>query len=235
MDPVHAPARRPTPASWWTREDTPRFALLLATMFAELLLAPLLTESPAGFVIARLLTSLVLLAALVAVGARRVPIGLFLAAFTAHWLAFHLETPWALTVASVLQIAFLGCVIGFIISHVLRDRKVSLDTIAGAACGYMLLGLLWGEVYTLALRSQPGSMEIPASFLQGGLHEVRLPLLYFSFITLTTVGYGEIHPNGPGMGGLAVSEAVLGQLYLAIAISRLVGLHIANRPRDDAG
>jgi hypothetical protein len=54
-------------------------------------------------------------------------------------------------------------------------------------------------------------------------------LIYFSFITLTTVGYGYITPLWPGAGGLAAAEAIVGQLYLAITIARLVGLHAAQR------
>jgi len=52
---------------------------------------------------------------------------------------------------------------------------------------------------------------------------------YFSFITLTTVGYGDITPVWPGAGGLAAAEVVVGQLYLAITIARLVGLHTSQR------
>jgi len=54
-------------------------------------------------------------------------------------------------------------------------------------------------------------------------------LMYFSFATLTTVGYGDIHPNNPATGSLCAAEALIGQLYLAIMIARLVGLYAAQR------
>ena len=75
----------------------------------------------------------------------------------------------------------------------------------------------------------PGSFDIPPSWRAGPAGMVAA-LIYFSFITLTTVGYGDIHPSWPGAGGLVAAEAVVGQLYLAITIARLVGLHISRRP-----
>jgi hypothetical protein len=93
----------------------------------------------------------------------------------------------------------------------------------------MLLGLIWGDLFIMVEQWLPGSYEVPSSFLLGPAGDNRAALIYFSFITLTTVGYGFIHPNNAGAGGLAASEAIIGQLYLAVTISRLVGLHIANR------
>ena len=214
---------------WQLTKQTPRFALLLAAMFLQILLAPIIVASPVGMAGARIVTGLVLVAALLATGARRIPIALFVVVITFHMLASLRPEPWLEIAATVLRIAFLAYVCGRVILRVLSERNVSYDTLAGAACGYMLLGLIWGEFYILTELALPGSFEIPASFRIGPDADPRASLLYFSFITLTTVGYGDMHPNNPGAGGLAVSEALVGQLYLAMTVASLVGMHIANR------
>ena len=216
---------------WQMTEKTPRFAFLLAAMFLEILLAPAIVASPIGLACARIVTALVLLAALLAIGARRVSILLLVAAIAAHLLALLRDEPSLLIAATVLRLVFLAYVCGVVIVRVLRERNVSYDTLAGAACGYMLLGLVWGDLYLLTELGLPGSFEIPAGFQIGPPGYPRASLLYFSFVTLTTLGYGYVHPNNPGAGGLAVSEALVGQFYLAVMVARLVGLHIADREK----
>jgi ion channel len=71
--------------------------------------------------------------------------------------------------------------------------------------------------------------QFPAVWRMGTAGDPTPALVYFSFVTLTTVGYGDITPQWPGAGGLAAAKAVVGQLYLAITIARLVGLHTSQR------
>jgi voltage-gated potassium channel len=115
-----------------------------------------------------------------------------------------------------------------LISHVLRQREVTFDTIAAAACAYVVFGAIWGDVYFLLALGVPDSFAIPATLLSGA-GALRVALAYFSFETLTTIAYGDIHPTTAGAGGLAISEAIVGQLYLAIMITRLVALQLAGR------
>ena len=216
---------------WRPTEQTPRFAFLLAAMFSEILLAPIIVASPFGLVGARVVTALMLVAALAAIGTRRLSIALFTLAAVTHVLALLRPQPTAVLVATVLQIVFLAYVCGQVIARVLRERNVTYDTLAGAACGYLLLGLVWGELFVLNQLLQPGAFEIPAGFAVGQPGDSRAALIYFSFVTLTTLGYGYVHPNNPGAGGLAVSEAIVGQFYMAVMVARLVGLNLADRGR----
>jgi hypothetical protein len=204
-----------------------RFGFLLAAMCAELILAPLIAAAPGGIPIARALTLLVLLAGLVAVRARRVAVGLFVVAAVTHLVAAWSGSARGTEIAAVMKLVFLSYVCWRIIRHVLADREVTVDTIAGTACAYMLLGLIWGVLFFLVERWRPGSFEIPSGFLAG--FDLEAALTYFSFATLTTLGYGTIHPADPAAGGLSVAEAIVGQLYLAVMIARMVGLHTARR------
>lgn len=210
-------------------EGFPRFLWLLGAMLLELLLAPVLAATPMGFALARVTTGVVLTAALFVVGFRRTPAILFVLAFSTHCMRTVFQDPVFDAISLALRLGFFVYVLGLILLRVLRDQNVTYDTIAGASCGYVLLGLVWADLFILLQTFRPDSYDVPSSMLVDG--DPRAALVYFSFVTLTTVGYGFVHPNDPGSGGLAVSEAIFGQLYLAIMVSRLVGLHIADRSR----
>ncbi len=208
----------------------PGFSILLAAMFLELMLAPLFGMPAGGLRAARVFTAIVLLAALSVVGVGRAALVLFIPALVAQLLASYSGAPGVVLVAAVLRFLFLGYVLALVVRYVLSDRIVTLDTIAGTACAYVLLGFVWGNLFQLVEHLHPGSFEIPSSWL-GPDRDPGATLIFFSFVTLTTVGYGIIHPTGPGPGALCVAEALVGQLYLAIMIARMVGLHLAQRAK----
>ena len=120
--------------------------------------------------------------------------------------------------------SYLAFVVVALLSGILRVERVTGDAIAGGACVYLLIGLLWGAVFTVLELVQPGS------YLQNGapiVHQVHRPygeLLYFGYITLTTVGYGDIVAATPIARMLAVLAALSGQLYLAVFVAGLVGM-----------
>ena len=101
----------------------------------------------------------------------------------------------------------------------------------------MLIGYTWTFVYALLDATQPGAFRPPDQTSPTGLNERILELRYLSFMTLTTVGYGDVVPRSPTARTLCMLEAVMGQIYLTVLVARLVGLHIvdAHTPssRDD--
>ena len=201
-----------------------RFSILLVCMLVGLMLAPLFGESDTGFTIARIVGVLILLAALSVVGVHRLAIVLFVPTLVVQLVAHRSNIPIVVVTSVILRGLFFAYVTGAIVWHVLRKPHITVDTIAGAACAYVLLGLIWANVYVLVERARPGSFDIPGSFLVG--RDPTAALTYFSFVTLTTVGYGDIHPNDAGAGGVCAAEAIVGQLYLAIMIARLVGIQV---------
>lgn len=137
-----------------------------------------------------------------------------------------------------------GVLIGYIISlimrHLFRTKEVTFDTIAASLCAYLLLGVLWAMLYTLQDVLQPGSFsyanldEAEGGMRFGGNRSIYA--IYYSFVTLTTLGYGEITPANSSARMLAVVQAIVGQIYLTVLVARLVGLHIAQAmERDRAG
>ena len=134
----------------------------------------------------------------------------------------------------VLQILFLANVIRVVMKSVFKAKNVSTDTLCGAISVYLLVGILSGLLFVLIEALYPGSYRLaeapanaPASdyfLLDPGL------LLYFSFVTLTTVGYGDILPDSEVARSAAVLVAVVGQILLVVQISRLVSIHVTQIP-----
>lgn len=207
----------------------PRYAVLLTALFAELILAPALAATETGLVATRIATVAVLLAAVFAAEAGRVGLALFALAIAMQVVVNLTSIPYTRVVELSLRVAFVGYVTGVLLLTMLQREAVSLDTIAGAACTYMLIGAVWSAAFLLLEEIHPGSFEIPPEW-RSHAGDAGPGLVYFSYSTLTTVGYGDIRPLWPAAGGLAIAEAVVGQLYLAITVARLVGLHVS-RPR----
>ena len=111
--------------------------------------------------------------------------------------------------------------------NIIRGTRVNIETLYGAVTVYLLIGITYTSIYILIESVYPGSFNMISK--QGLVYPSRLhDLLYYSFVTLTTLGYGDITPIRAPARILSVSEAVIGQLYLTILVARLVGLHISS-------
>ena len=112
-----------------------------------------------------------------------------------------------------------------VLFHTLRDGPITFYRIQGGIAAYLLLGVAWAHAYALVALLRPGAFTGALSAGDG-----PRAFLYFSFVTLTTVGYGDVLPVHPAARSLAMLEAVVGPLYLAILLARLVSLAVARSP-----
>lgn len=139
-----------------------------------------------------------------------------------------------LALSAVLVFFLLSCTIT--VYDVLFGGAIDINRLVGAACIYLLSGSLWGIVFFLLNVVAPGSF---AGVEAQGWSEQLNVFIYHSFVTLTTLGYGDVVPLQPVARTLCYLEAVLGQMYLTVLVAALVGLHIAShRPvmvRGEAG
>ena len=223
------------------RTELGPFAVLLATLVATLLLEPFIDEqSLFGLARFRLFTSALLLAGIYAVSRRRrgvfaLGLAIALPALTVEaWLSLRPDR--RLVIANFgLTIAFLIFLSSALLYAILEQERVTLDTIFGGICVYLLLGVAWSLAYSILEYLHPGSFLADGLPLPG----VRRPgefrqeeLIYFSFVTLTTVGYGDVLARTHPARALAAAEAVTGSLYIAVFIARLVGLHMVHQRRE---
>ena len=134
-------------------------------------------------------------------------------------------------IASAVVGLFAGLVVWLAYSAVMRAHRPVGDQIVGAICVYLLIGLAWASVYETLDGVIPGSFRFPAD--TGWAVSSSLRYRYFSFVTLATLGYGDVTPVTVLAGTLASLEAVAGQLYIGITVARLVALSLAERSRSE--
>jgi hypothetical protein len=223
---------------WYTRR---RYTFLLLAILLLLILHPLVR----GFVVARwlydLLMALVFAAALLAIFQRKahrlVAVLLGGPTLIANGVGYVLPGLPQLPLVVVLHLLsalFLAFAAATILVTIHEAKAVTTDSLAGAFSGYILAGLFFTHVYCILEALTPGSFHVPTE-LEAGLHHAgyrREILNYFSLITLTTVGYGDVVPASPTARELACVEAVVGQFYIAVVMAELIGLRVS-QPRGD--
>lgn len=140
--------------------------------------------------------------------------------------AINLPSPY-LQFGSILSlIAFLLVAITYAMKQVAISNEISVNRIVGAICVYLLLGVIWAMTYTVVELASPESFAGFAPTREQGWDS---EWLYFSFVTMTTLGYGDILPVSATARGLAYLQAVVGQFYIAILVAGLVSAYISGR------
>jgi hypothetical protein len=148
-------------------------------------------------------------------------------------LTLHLTHSLILpSVVFAFVVAFLALLTISVVFVVLSAEVMNTDTLVGGVCAYFLLGVTWGCAYALVEHVSPGSFAVSAGLAAADkwgppTHPVTPLLQYFSFVTLTTLGYGDMSPLNQMARLLSMLEALTGQLYVAVLVGRLVGLQIA--------
>ena len=213
---------------------------LLAALLLLLVVYPVL-ESVGGQVLLDVLLTIVFLTSFAVVfegRGRLLVVLLGVPTLIGQWTGYALpDTPRAGVGIGfhLVSASFLFACIALILKAIHREPKVSLDDVCGALCGYLLVGVAFSHLYCLTEALAPGSFRgVPASAPPDGAR-LRLALIYFSLVTLTTLGYGDVVPAGDGARGLAVVEAVLGQFYLAVLLAELIGKRVSQALSEPPG
>jgi hypothetical protein len=217
--------------NWFRRYP---IAICLVALVATFMLAPFDEYFPNGDVIESLMLSLVLLCALLALGGRRKTllsgVVLIMPALLGMWT--HRLSPDTLPPQFYLLCAlfFVGFVVFQLLRFILRAPWINSEVLCAGMTTYLMLGLLWAIAYLVVARSIPDAF----AFTVGVTAPHRLKgftVCYFSFITLCTLGYGDIVPVAGVARMLAMMEAMTGTLYVAVLVARLVSLYSTNTPQ----
>ena len=120
-------------------------------------------------------------------------------------------------------IAFIAFLVVVILSFIFSEHEVTINVIYASIVVYLLVAIMWAFIYSVLESINPGSFATGEGQIEVG----RRLYIYYSFVTITTLGYGDMTPITDLANTFSFLEAVTGQLYIAILIARLVGTHIA--------
>lgn len=210
-----------------------QFTILLIAILCFLLIPPFFINYEPTGVLASIFLSILLMSVLYVFPRRRefgIACVLAVPTLASRWLvfAFHFNVIFLATV-SLCWLCFLILTDLVVLRQVLTATHVTNDTISGAICGYLLLGLVFAFMYALVGLAYPGSFVMEGKAIISDKsrifyqHELS-GLIYFSYVTLATLGYGDIAPKSAPARMLAALEAIAGQFYVAILIARLVSI-----------
>jgi hypothetical protein len=146
------------------------------------------------------------------------------------WLSRFYPSPFRQRLSSILAIITLLLYVRIVLLVMFRQGHVSWSRIQGGVCAYLLLGMAWASAYGLVEQLHPGSFHFVTEPTDPD--QLGSKLIYFSFATLTTVGFGDVLPVMPYARSLAIAEAIVGQPFPAILIGALVAM--AMQARDKA-
>ncbi len=204
-----------------------KFLFLLTSILSLLILVPIFQ----GFIGIRVLMNIFLTAILIsgiyAVSKKKtIPIIATLLALpmlASIWSIYFVKTHLLLLIGDCFGIIFVAFIVIIILSYIFKEREVTSNVIYGSIVVYLLIAIMWAFVYSVLETIHPGSFATGEGQIEAG----RRLYIYYSFVTITTLGYGDITPTTDLANSFSFLEAVTGQLYIAILIARLVGIHIA--------
>ncbi len=214
----------------------PHYGMLLTVLGLLIVFAPIATRTGSAYGVEALF-DLVLVAGAYSAASRGRRQSLFivltLLTLALRWSAL-LFGGFGLELASAMAtVVWIALAIAIVVTELFHQREVTTNMILGAIVAYFLAAVAFAYLFEILELLQPGSFAgIPQDASREQLGDA---LIYFSLVSLTTVGYGDVVPVSGLARPLAVLESACGTLYLAVMIARLVGLHIAsgiNRERD---
>lgn len=202
-----------------------RFSYLFFTIILLFLLRPFIEGATAVTLITNIFLWLIIISCVWAVHGKKrhqwFAIAMSVAAILADILDFFLKNAVTSWVSKITIVFFLGYAVVSILFYLISQEEVTADMMMAGASEYILIGILWACFYILIEAAYPGSFNLNFT----GVKMDRSEFLYFSFVTLTTTGYGDVLPVSVQARSLAMLEMITGQLFIAMTVARLVSLY----------
>jgi hypothetical protein len=209
-----------------------RFAVLFVLLLCVILIPPYFENAPWIGSFWRWLFTLVLLWTLYTVaGSRRVLVLaalLLVPTMASTWLADPGQKIYLAYIDNLTNILYFALICAFLGQYILTTRRVTLEVIFAAMCLYMMLAILWAAIFTNLELYYKDAFTFNGKFAaEAGIDQDSIfgQMIYFSFITLSTLGYGDVLPVHKVSQSWAGVEAMIGQFFIAIVIARLVSVY----------
>ena len=210
------------------------FRNLLFFLLLYIVDSPFLTPYPAVAILAHVSLSVALLVAVFTVQKyqkqRSITIFLLPVLLALYWLGLYDVIHFSRLASYLLFVVYFGLLMYSYAMELVHVKKITIKVLYGALCLYLIIGLFWGTLYTLLYELSPGSYSgvLLDNVQNNPLHVFH----YFSMVTLTTLGYGDITPQTLGAGALCQMEAIVGQFFTAVIVGWLVGNIITERQSE---
>ena len=207
-----------------------RIVILLIAILSMVIGDPFIDGFFLSSIIADILLSLVFVAGIYAISQKKknIYIALILAApmIFSIWGAYLIESLELLVIGQMCGIVYTVFIISLMIKFILEQKEVTKEVIYAAVVIYMLMAIMWSFMYFILEYVYPNSFSFPKTDFTD-----IYKYLYFSFVTITTLGFGDVAPLNQKAGSLVILEAVTGQIYLVVVVAWLVGMHVSRKSR----
>jgi hypothetical protein len=147
---------------------------------------------------------------------------------SAEWAQYFIPSKNMVTIGYVFGVCFFAFVAIRIFKYIFSAQEVTREIISAAILVYLLMALMWGFIYTALEMTYPGSFVSSQGEIQTPL---RSHFIYYSFVTITTLGYGDVTPVVVQAKSLAIVEAITGQMYLVVVVAWLVGMFVSKKSK----
>jgi len=209
----------------------PSFGTLLVFLLLYLVGSPFLEPYPSLAVLAHASLSVALLFSVYTVRKeqrhRSFAMVLLLLLLVFYWLGIYGILSFSRLGSELFFTLYFGFLVYSYVKQVINAQRVTANLLYATLCLYLIIGLFWGSLYILLEELHPGSFG-GVLLEEGQSHSVYV-YNYFSMVTLTTLGYGDITPQSAGAAALCQMEAIIGQFFTAVLVAWLVGMYISDK------
>jgi hypothetical protein len=208
-----------------------RFLIILVLSLLTIVLAPFLDDFFQTRILMDILLTAIFLAIIFAIRSKRshliIASILALPLIISTWSNYLYESTHLGLATRVFGALFFGYAVGIILQIIARSSEITKETLYAAVVAYLLIALMWAFLYMVLELVIPGSFSFP----DGSQRLETMRFEYFSFVTITTLGYGDVVPLTNKASALALLEALIGQIYLVVLVAWLVGMHVSRKTR----
>ena len=219
-----------TPAHISAFFATHRMVILLVTILILIIGKPLLAGIFNYRFIPDVMLTIIFVAAIYAISRSRVDVyislGLAIPMFAGVWSSYWIENINLLMASQIFGVLFVAFTISRLTRYIFHEKEVTQEVIFAAVVVYLLMAITWAFLYLIQEFFRPGSISFP---FDQSLDFYNF--LYFSCVTITTLGYGDVLPLTQQASALAILEAITGQMYLVVVVAWLVGMYVSRRSR----
>jgi voltage-gated potassium channel len=209
-----------------------RFLLLTVLIVALIVLVPFIEGFIRLKLSANLFFSIIFISTIYAASQKRnhiiISVILAIPTILSLWSKDIAISNTLITIGYICGVILFAFAVILILKYIFSEQVVTRQTISAAVVVYLLIALMWTFIYRLIAMLYPASFAIAHTKLL----DAENIYLYFSLVTITTLGYGDITPIGSQAISLSVLEAITGQIYLVVVVAWFVGMYVSRKSRQ---